>query len=870
MARFVDGAADRPGRADHARRVGQPRTAPSARANIARAEAAPARRARACPTSTRAPSCVDLSLVDPDNRRPVDYADRARAAGPPRRRRARPRPRRREAAGHLARPAAAARPRPSGSPAAEPRMPASPPRASTPWPSVAATTTGLQVVAVVTRLSDAPRGRRWLGRAPRVPARGGVARPAHRPRRGLASEGRPGVRLARLLADLPVALLVRHRTPWSAMTPPDRTRRLRPHRARPSGRPPPRASRSSSSLDGGRRSARAMERQTPVAAGGAAAPYPCAGRSPGTARIPRPGLRLPHRRRRPHARPARRPGSPQGVHGASRWFDASQHAWQDATWAGPQQGVGVLGAVVYELHVGTFTAEGTLDAAIERARPPRRPRRRRRRAHAGRRVAGPLELGLRRRRSLGGRRRLRRPGGPAAVRRRVPPPRASASASTSSTTTSGRSGNYLSPLRARTSPTRTTPRGATGSTSTAATAAHVRRWIVDNALRWFGDFHVDALRLDAVHELHDDSPRARARPARRRGRRARAARLGRPLAPDRRERPQRPAHGHADRATGGGGMDAQWDDDVHHALHVDADRRDAGLLRRLRGALPRAAGRRPAGGPGQDADPGFLHDGTWSSFRGSDWGAPGRPGRGVDGRRFLAYLQTHDQVGNRAVGDRICAARRRPGCRPTGAALYLTSAFTPMVFMGEEWAATTPFQFFTDFDDPELAHGRHRRPPSRVRVPRLGRRGRAGPAGRGDLPPLPAATGTSSTRRPRADARVVPRPDRAAAPASPRSTTAASTWSTSTSTRTRGGSWCAADALRIVAEPRRRPAGRSRSTPSRSSVVLAWEPDADQADAARPSTCRRAPPRSSASAECAVRSRLVVGAPGRSATASRS
>jgi maltooligosyltrehalose trehalohydrolase len=96
----------------------------------------------------------------------------------------------------------------------------------------------------------------------------------------------------------------------------------------------------------------------------------------------------------------------------------------------------------------------------------------------------------------------------------------------------------------------------------------------------------------------------------------------------------------------------------------------------------------------------FLHDGGYSAFRESEWGRP-VDRSAVDGRRFLAYLQTHDQVGNRAVGDRISAVVS-PGQQAIGAALYLTSAYTPMVFMGEEWAASTPFQFFTDFGDPAL------------------------------------------------------------------------------------------------------------------------------------------------------------------------
>jgi maltooligosyltrehalose trehalohydrolase len=96
----------------------------------------------------------------------------------------------------------------------------------------------------------------------------------------------------------------------------------------------------------------------------------------------------------------------------------------------------------------------------------------------------------------------------------------------------------------------------------------------------------------------------------------------------------------------------------------------------------------------------FLHDGGWSAFRGREWGRPVDPAR-HDGRRFLGYLQTHDQVGNRATGEPI-SALVDPAQQATGATLYLTSAFTPMVFMGEEWAASTPWQYFTDFSDTAL------------------------------------------------------------------------------------------------------------------------------------------------------------------------
>jgi maltooligosyltrehalose trehalohydrolase len=147
-------------------------------------------------------------------------------------------------------------------------------------------------------------------------------------------------------------------------------------------------------------------------------------------------------------------------------------------------------------------------------------------------------------------------------------------------------------------------------------------------------------------------------------------------------------------------MDAQWDDDLHHALHVTLTGEQQGYYADFAGHNRTL----PDGGPlavlAKTLTRAFLHDGTWSSFRDSDWGAP-VDRAATDGRRFLGYLQTHDQVGNRARGERI-SALLEPGEQAIGAALYLTSAFTPMVFMGEEWGATTPFQFFTDFDDPQM------------------------------------------------------------------------------------------------------------------------------------------------------------------------
>ncbi len=217
----------------------------------------------------------------------------------------------------------------------------------------------------------------------------------------------------------------------------------------------------------------------------------------------------------------------------------------------------------------------------------------------------------------------------------------------------------------------------------------VRRYVLDNAMAWFEHFHVDGLRIDAVHALVDHRAlpileELSAETARM------SVALGRPLtliaesdANDPRTVTPRADHGL--------GMDAQWSDDLHHALHVRLTGETDGYYADFaaRGALAKTL--RGA----------FFHDGTWSSFRDRTHGRPVDTGT-TSGTSFLAYLQNHDQIGNRATGDRISASVS-PGLIACGAAIVLLGPYTPMLFMGEEWAASTPWQFFASFPDPELA-----------------------------------------------------------------------------------------------------------------------------------------------------------------------
>ncbi|HEY5554622.1 MAG TPA: malto-oligosyltrehalose trehalohydrolase [Cellulomonas sp.] len=373
---------------------------------------------------------------------------------------------------------------------------------------------------------------------------------------------------------------------------------------------------------------------------------------------------------------------PTGVHGPSRVFDAGAHAWSDDDW----RGTDVRGRVLYELHVGTFTPEGTLRAAIGRLdhlvalgvdvvelMPIA--------AFDGAHGWGYDGVGLF---------TVHEPyGGPAALQELVDAAHARGLGVCLDVVHNhlGPAGNYLSTFGPYFTGAHDTPWGAAANLDGPG-SAEVRRWICDSALRWFSDFHVDALRLDAVHALVDHSERhilaqLSDEVA------ALAIRLGRSLSLVAESDLNDPAT-IAPTAAGGRGMTAQWCDDVHHAIHAFMTGEhqgyyvDFGAATTLRTALTRA----------------FVHDGTHSTFRGRPWGRP--VPRGTDGHRFVVFASDHDQVGNRAQGDRP-AASLDASALAIEAALVLLSPFTPMLFMGEEWGTRTPWQFFTDYTDPDLA-----------------------------------------------------------------------------------------------------------------------------------------------------------------------
>jgi maltooligosyltrehalose trehalohydrolase len=212
----------------------------------------------------------------------------------------------------------------------------------------------------------------------------------------------------------------------------------------------------------------------------------------------------------------------------------------------------------------------------------------------------------------------------------------------------------------------------------AAGSAAVRDFILQNALYWAHEYHVDGLRIDATHAMVDDSAThilqeiATALHA-----------LPRPrivIAED--ERNERRLV--LDERCGGFGLDAVWADDLHHSLRRLTAGDDEGYFASYRGTIDEVV---------ETLRKGWLYEGQWSPHHHA---ARGTPADGIPPRAFVHCLQNHDQVGNRACGDRIHHSVT-PAAYRALSALLLLSPYTPLLWMGQEWAASSPFQFFTDF-----------------------------------------------------------------------------------------------------------------------------------------------------------------------------
>jgi maltooligosyltrehalose trehalohydrolase len=371
---------------------------------------------------------------------------------------------------------------------------------------------------------------------------------------------------------------------------------------------------------------------------------------------------------------------PNGVHGPSRLFDLAAFPWQDAEWHAPP----LENAIFYELHIGTFTPQGTFAAAEDRL--------------GYLRDLGITHVELMPVATFPGDRGwgydgvdLYAPhpayGGPAALQHFVDASHAAGLAVVLDVVYNhfGPAGNYLQKYAPYITEKHSTPWGGAVNLEEEESDG-VRRFFIDNALMWLREYHFDGLRLDAVHALVDRS----------------AIHFLEQLASETRRLSRANGKSYAVIAEsdlndprliwteerGGYGLDAQWSDDFHHALFTVLTGEDQGYYAdfgRL-GDLAKALERN------------YVYDGIYSHYRKRQHG---RSALGLPAQRFLGYIQNHDQVGNRARGGRLGHIVSL-GRAKIAAALVLTSPFVPMLFQGEEFGASSPFQYFTGFEDVEL------------------------------------------------------------------------------------------------------------------------------------------------------------------------
>jgi maltooligosyltrehalose trehalohydrolase len=372
---------------------------------------------------------------------------------------------------------------------------------------------------------------------------------------------------------------------------------------------------------------------------------------------------------------------PEGVHGPSRVVEPEAFAWTDKDW----QGVALKDYVVYELHTGTFTPEGTFEAVIPKL------------AHL--KSLGVTAVELMPVAEFPGSRNwgydgahLYAPqstyGGPEALKKLIDACHREGLAFVLDVVYNhlGPEGNYAGEYMPLYSEAHKSPWGA-GLNFDGDASEGVRRYFVENALYWLTEYHVDALRLDAVHAIADTSERHLLQQLAEEFH-AQARALGRPafliaesdlndvrvLKPSEEE---------------GLGLDAQWSDDFHHSLHAVLTGADRGYFADF-GRVEDLA---------QAIEEGFVYCGQHSRFRGRRHGTPAaeRPGE-----QFVVCIQNHDQIANGYWGDRLSRIARPEQQRLAAAIMLVGAPNVPMLFMGEEWGERAPFLYFTSHTDAEL------------------------------------------------------------------------------------------------------------------------------------------------------------------------
>jgi maltooligosyltrehalose trehalohydrolase len=370
---------------------------------------------------------------------------------------------------------------------------------------------------------------------------------------------------------------------------------------------------------------------------------------------------------------------PDGVHGPSEGV-GREFEWHDDGW----QGIALEDYVLYELHVGTFTAEGTFDAVIPRLDALK--------------DLGITAVELMPIAQFPGHRNWgydgvcigavqNTYGGPAGLVRLVDACHRRGLALILDVVYNhlGPEGNYLSRFGPYFTDRYQTPWGPALNFD-GPSSDHVRWFFIHNALQWVDEFHIDGLRVDAVHAIIDHSARPFLEELTA-AVRERASRLGRQVVTFAESNLNDPrvitSMEHL-----GLGFDSQWSDDFHHSLHA--------LLTGERAGYYEDFGR--VSDLARTLSSGYLFTGQYSTYRGR---RHGRAPNTKDGARFVVSAQNHDQVGNRILGERLSTLLTDDKLRLAAAALVL-SPFIPLLFMGEEYGETAPFQYFTSHSDPDL------------------------------------------------------------------------------------------------------------------------------------------------------------------------
>jgi maltooligosyltrehalose trehalohydrolase len=370
---------------------------------------------------------------------------------------------------------------------------------------------------------------------------------------------------------------------------------------------------------------------------------------------------------------------PEGVHGRSMVVDR-RYGWRDEGW----RGIPLEKYIFYELHVGTFTPEGTFEAVIP---------------HLGRLVdLGVTAVELMPVAQFPGERNWGYDGvfpyavqssygGPEGLKRLVDECHLHGLAVVLDVVYNhlGPEGNYLGEFGPYFTARYKTPWGLALNFDGPESDA-VRRYFIENALQWIADFHVDGLRLDAVHAIADNSERPFLQELG-----AEAAALAESLGRQVHIFPESDLNTLTflrSRQEGGCGFDAQWTDDFHHCLHTLLTGERSGYYRDF-GAIEQMA-KAMAGG--------FVYTGQYSPYRRRRHGVSAES---LHGSRHVVCIQNHDQTGNRMLGERIASLVDFES-RKLAAGAVILSPFLPLLFMGEEYGETAPFLYFVSHSDTDL------------------------------------------------------------------------------------------------------------------------------------------------------------------------